>query len=1117
MNHLTANNHYMYRKYKVARALAALSSVLLFGNPAQAANLVINEIYGGGGNSGAAYQNDFVELYNNSANAIDLSTYSLQYTSAIGPSTGNSWITLNLTGSIGAGQPYLINLTGGATGAVLPTENISSGTIIFNLSATAGKLALVSSQTAFAVSNPQSDPSVVDFVGYGTTANAFETAKAPAPSATNSITRAAGVDTGNNSLDFTAGTPSPTAGRDLTPPSLVLPTSPADNATGVSINTNLVATFSETVQKGASGNVVIKKTSDNSVVETIDITTAAVTVTGAIVTIDPSVTLEFATEYHVTIDANSFKDNAPIPNNYAGLISATTWSFITAEAVDNTAPTLVLPTSPADDATRVAITSNLVATFSETIQKGSSGNVYIKKTSDNSIVQTIDINAAAVTVAGAVVTIDPADLASGMEYYITIDANAFKDNATVPNNYAGLSSTTAWSFTTAVPFVAGQIVISQVYGGGGNSGATYTHDFIELHNNSAVTVNITGWSVQYASAAGAFSNKTDLSGSIPPGGYYLVQGASTAAVGLPLPTPDATGTLNLSAANGKVALVGDTTLLGSGLPTDPTVSDFVGFGTGSQYEGAGAAPAGSNTLAVVRQNSGTLDTNVNSFDFVTAVPAPRNSSIPAYTPTADGSGIATIANITPGSALLNSAVFGRSLGSQTAAVTLTGTFPGSTITNLTIEVPAAISGLLVGNVSLSGAGSASVTGNTITITGAAVTTSTRLTVTISGLSTPDTSLDITNDGNYPFIVSTAQSGGTLTAISAAPRAYVVIPIANIRDQNANGTPLDYNDKVAVQGVCTEEDFNSSVTVTSAYLQDGGNGVNIFCNSVESPYVRGNEYVTLGNVIQFNGLTEVSFTATAGAVFDLGPATAPTPTTVTLAALMSSPESYEGKLVTVIGLSRTSPTPDWGTGVAIPVTDDGGATTLDIYVHNGSTATGEPFFPASITGVFGQLDNSSPYDGGYELHPRDPSDLVSSGLSPFQQWAQGAPYNLMGGDANFHADPDHDSVPNGIEFIVGSNPTVANDANAKLPQVSVTGTSPNRIATISFRTTAASDYLNPELQFSDDLINWNIATVGPNVLSYVLDDTTIPGVNLYTLQLNANDSKGFYRLFGESTP
>ena len=46
------------------------------------------------------------------------------------------------------------------------------------------------------------------------------------------------------------------------------------------------------------------------------------------------------------------------------------------------------------------------------------------------------------------------------------------------------------------------IVISQVYGGGGNTGATYTHDFVELFNRGTSTVLLEGWSIQYTSAAG---------------------------------------------------------------------------------------------------------------------------------------------------------------------------------------------------------------------------------------------------------------------------------------------------------------------------------------------------------------------------------------------------------------------------------------------------------------------------------------------------------------------------------------------------------------------------------------------------------------------------------------
>src|SRR5207249_585645 len=84
-----------------------------------------------------------------------------------------------------------------------------------------------------------------------------------------------------------------------------------------------------------------------------------------------------------------------------------------------------------------------------------------------------------------------------------------------------------------------QIVISQIYGGGGNSGATYKNDFIELFNRGAAPVNVTGWSVQYASATGTTWQVTNLSGSISPGQYYLIQELAGAGGTTNLPTPDA--------------------------------------------------------------------------------------------------------------------------------------------------------------------------------------------------------------------------------------------------------------------------------------------------------------------------------------------------------------------------------------------------------------------------------------------------------------------------------------------------------------------------------------------------------------------------------------------------
>ncbi|MCY7354491.1 MAG: lamin tail domain-containing protein [Lysobacter sp.] len=168
-----------------------------------------------------------------------------------------------------------------------------------------------------------------------------------------------------------------------------------------------------------------------------------------------------------------------------------------------------------------------------------------------------------------------------------------------------------------------QVVISQVYGGGGNASAPFNRDFIELHNNGVATVSVAGWSVQYASSAGTTWAATALTGTIPAGGYYIVHQASGGAIGAALPTADATGTINMSGTNGKVALVNSTTLLTGTCPIGNV--DFVGYGSANCSE---TAPTGvlSNTTAAIRANGGCTDNGNNSTDFAVAAPSPRNSA-----------------------------------------------------------------------------------------------------------------------------------------------------------------------------------------------------------------------------------------------------------------------------------------------------------------------------------------------------------------------------------------------------------------------------------------------------------------------------------------------------------
>ena len=178
------------------------------------------------------------------------------------------------------------------------------------------------------------------------------------------------------------------------------------------------------------------------------------------------------------------------------------------------------------------------------------------------------------------------------------------------------------------------MVVSQVYAGGGNSGATYTNDFVELFNRGDTAIDLSTWSVQYASASGTTWQVTPLAGTVQPGRYFLVQLASAGAVGAALPAPDASGTSNLANTGGKVALVRSAAALSCGATpgscsSDPGVADLVAYGSATDYEGSGPAAGLSNTTAALRGGNGCADSDDNTSDFSGGPPAPRNSATPA--------------------------------------------------------------------------------------------------------------------------------------------------------------------------------------------------------------------------------------------------------------------------------------------------------------------------------------------------------------------------------------------------------------------------------------------------------------------------------------------------------
>jgi hypothetical protein len=180
---------------------------------------------------------------------------------------------------------------------------------------------------------------------------------------------------------------------------------------------------------------------------------------------------------------------------------------------------------------------------------------------------------------------------------------------------------------------ASHLVISEVYGGGGNSGSIYKNDFIEIYNPTDSTVSLSNWSVQYASSTGSFNNKTTLSGSIGPHKFYLVKEGGGTGGTINLPTADATGTINLSGTSGKVALANNTISVSGS--NDSNVIDFVGYGSANDYETSPVSVL-SNTKSGERKdnNGGTVegqgngwDTDNNYADFVTTSNVnPQNSS-----------------------------------------------------------------------------------------------------------------------------------------------------------------------------------------------------------------------------------------------------------------------------------------------------------------------------------------------------------------------------------------------------------------------------------------------------------------------------------------------------------
>ncbi|MCU1286862.1 MAG: hypothetical protein JWO13_3212 [Acidobacteriales bacterium] len=231
----------------------------------------------------------------------------------------------------------------------------------------------------------------------------------------------------------------------------------------------------------------------------------------------------------------------------------------------------------------------------------------------------------------------------------------------------GRTNTATIALTIQPPPPPTTVKISQVYGGGGNSGSTYTNDFIEIFNQATTPVNITGWSVQYSSAGATSWAVTKLCATgatcfLAPGHYFLVQESKGNGGTTPLPTADVVGDASvagdglgiaMSGTQAKVALVASTTPLSGACPSGGAIADMVGYGVANCSETV-PTPVVSATTAAVRKGNGCVDTDNNLNDFVIVGPIPRNSASPANSCGGDptqpsGLGIGTPGSLDPAS------------------------------------------------------------------------------------------------------------------------------------------------------------------------------------------------------------------------------------------------------------------------------------------------------------------------------------------------------------------------------------------------------------------------------------------------------------------------------------
>ena len=229
------------------------------------------------------------------------------------------------------------------------------------------------------------------------------------------------------------------AAADVTPPTITS-LSPADNATGVAVNSNLVVTFSENIIAN-NGLVSIREVSGNALHSGYSVN-SGVTISNNTLTITPSYDLTAGTEYYIDLDVELVRDAAG--NTFAGLNGNPNWTFTTQNE-----QIAVQSYSPSNGSTDVPVSSNLSINFNENINIGSGTISFHYASTGATITSLSGFDGGTMSINGATITFDlPNDLPANSEIYINITSGYLRSAANAQKIWPGIQDNTSWRFTT---------------------------------------------------------------------------------------------------------------------------------------------------------------------------------------------------------------------------------------------------------------------------------------------------------------------------------------------------------------------------------------------------------------------------------------------------------------------------------------------------------------------------------------------------------------------------------------------------------------------------------------------------------------------------------------------